>query len=156
VEVPEIGSGRIALSGIVVRAAATAAAGPPAAAAPPDHPETIGLVSDALGEPAVRIFEPGTNLVYVYEIYDGLRRAPDDPLLVTTALLRDGKVMVEDAPAPVGAHPSAQKLRVVPVAGRLALTRAVPRGPYTLQVSVAGRAGSKHRVAYQWTDFEVR
>jgi hypothetical protein len=64
--------------------------------------------------------------------------------------------MVEDAPAPVDAHGPGQKMRVVPVAGRLALTRAVPRGAYTLQVSVAGQAGSKRRIAYQWADFEVR
>ena len=43
------------------------------------------------------------------------------------------------------------------VGGKLSLGRGLPRGTYTLQVSVAPQSGKdRDRQASQWVDFEVR
>jgi hypothetical protein len=45
----------------------------------------------------------------------------------------------------------------VPVGGKLSLGRGLPRGTYTLQISVGPRDGQERDVhASQWVDFEVR
>jgi hypothetical protein len=53
---------------------------------------------------------------------------------------------------PVIAARGDNELRVLPIAGQLSPGADVPRGTYTLQVSVADR---KRRAA-QWADFQVR
>jgi hypothetical protein len=67
VEVPRVGSGRLALSGVLLQGLVAADA---ASAAAPE-----GLDDAVLIEPQVRILEPGTEAVYAYEIYDGLKGA---------------------------------------------------------------------------------
>jgi uncharacterized protein YbbK (DUF523 family) len=48
-------------------------------------------------------------------------------------------------------------MRVIPIAPRVSLGTSVPRGPYTLQVSVARNDGGRRRVrADQWIDLEVQ
>ena len=46
-------------------------------------------------------------------------------------------------------------VRSVPVGGRLSLGEKLPRGSYTLQVSVAPE-GARRPHASQWVEFEVR
>ena len=75
VEVPAVGKGRLALSGLLVRARTEEGTPAEAAAAALAQGQVGGLASDALGEPSVRIFEPGSEVVYAYEIYDGRRDA---------------------------------------------------------------------------------
>ena len=76
--------------------------------------------------------------------------------MMSTALLRDAKVVYENEPAPVDAPSGNGAVRVIPIAGRLSLGRDVPAGSYTLQVTVAEPRGGKKGVARQWIDFEVR
>jgi VWFA-related protein len=153
-EIPEIGKGRLAVSGVLVRAAGGHAS--PAETAATDlarDGDGDRLSSAVLGEPSVRIFEPGSEVVYAYEIYDGLRGDAAERLEMSTSLLRDGRVVYESPWTPVKAAPGADDLRVLPVAGQLSLGADVPPGTYTLQVNVA--ADRKRRAA-QWADFQVR
>ena len=100
--------------------------------------------------------EPGTDAVYAYEIYDGLKPEEAAQLQMGTALLRDGKVVYESSFSPVTAAPrDRKKIRAIPVAGKLALGKDMPAGPYTLEVIVRGKDAKKlERRA--WLDFEVR
>jgi VWFA-related protein len=147
IDVPRVGQGRLAASGVLLRAQQPQA----------DEPleRAGGEQDEVLGAPPVRIFRPGSQIVYAYQIYDGLDG--DDPMRVSTALLRDGKALYRSPDTPVAprrAKATAKNAaRVVPIAGLLTLGDDVPPGPYTLQVIV--EAGRK-RTSRQYADFEVR
>jgi len=152
-EVPRVGSGQLALSGVLLKGLADTEAG---AADGTVRAAAEGLAEAALLEPELRALQPGTDAVYAYEIYDGLK--PDDAsqLQMATALLHEGKVVYRGAFSPVTAPPRAgQQVRAIPIAGKLALGRDVPAGPYTLEVVVRGKDAKKF-VRRQWLDFEVR
>jgi VWFA-related protein len=157
VEVPKVGKDHVALSGVVmmeVAAAGTAAPGEtPAATAM----RTDVIADGVLGEPAIKIFKPGSEVAYTFEIYDG-RGKRKDGFSTRATLIRDGKAFYTTNPAPVGAAPKdAVPVGAVPVGGTLSLGRGLPRGNYTLQVSVAPQSGKgRDRHASQWVDFEVR
>ena len=73
-----------------------------------------------------------------------------------TALLREGKVVYQSPFSPVKTGPRADaKVRAIPVAGKLALGKDMPAGPYTLEVIVRGKDAKKLE-RRQWLDFEVR
>jgi VWFA-related protein len=153
VEVPRVGKGRVALSGVVMMDVASATtdggqAGPAGADA---------IADGVLGEPAIKIFKPGSEVVYTCEIYDGRGRR-EEGFSTQATLLRDGKAFYTTTPSPVGAAPKdAKPVGSVPVGGKLSLGRGLPRGTYTLQVSVGPRGGKgRDAQASQWVDFEVR
>jgi VWFA-related protein len=153
-EVPKVGAGRLALSGVLLKGLADAEAASASGAVQNAAPE--GLVETVLLEPQVRVLEPGTDAVYAYEIYDGLKPQEAAQLQMGTALLRDGKVVYESPFAPVTASPrGGAKVRAIPVAGKLALGKDMPPGPYTLEVIVRGKDAKKLE-RRQWLDFEIR
>jgi VWFA-related protein len=152
IEVPKVGSGKLALSGVLLKGLAEAATvdGTVRDAA------AEGLAEAVLLEPEVRVLEPGTDAVYAYEIYDGLKPEDAGHLQMATALLREGKVVYQSPFSPVTATPRAgKKLRAIPIAGKLALGKDMPAGPYTLEVIVRGKDGRKLE-RKQWLDFEIR
>ncbi len=149
IEVPRVGKGRVAVSGIVLQgvdAAGVAAAG--------DAPAE--LERSVLAEPAIRIFRQGSEAVYAYEVYDG---APHDrnPLMATATLLRDGTIVHQGAPVPVAPEGGSGPVRVTPIVGRLSLTPQIAPGYYTLRIAVTrARNGRPVLQATQWASFEVR
>ncbi|MEO5820056.1 MAG: VWA domain-containing protein [Vicinamibacteraceae bacterium] len=155
VEVPQVGKDRVALSGVVMMDVAVG--GPNAAGVAPTALATDAIADGVLGEPAIKIFRPGTEVAYTFEIYDG-RGKRKEGFSTQATLLRDGKAFYTTPPSPVGAAPeSAKPIGAVPVGGKLSLGRGLPRGTYTLQVSVAPQSGrDRNRQASQWVDFEVR
>ena len=155
VEVPKIGKDRVALSGVVMMDVAAAGGAPSGAGAPGTAPgmamRTDAVADGVLGEPAVKIFKPGSEVAYTFEIYDG-RGTRKAGLSTRATLIRDGKPFFTTPPAPVSV---AADVRSVPVGGRLSLGEKLPRGSYTLQVSVAPE-GARRPHAMQWAEFEVR
>jgi VWFA-related protein len=145
VQVPKVGKGELALSGVVmmdVEAASSVTGG------------TDGLSDGVLGEPAVRIFKPGSDVAYTCEIYDG---RGDPPPVATAILLREGAPIFTSPASPVAAAARrGSGVRAVPVGGRLTLGRQLAPGRYTLQVSVARPDTPARAHASQWTEFEVR
>jgi hypothetical protein len=115
------------------------------------------IADGVLGEPAIKIFKPGTEVVYTCEIYDG-RGKRQEGLSTRATLLRDGKAFYTSPAAPIGGAPQeAKPVGSVPVAGTLSLGRGLPRGTYTLRISVGPRDGGRRdRHASQFVDFEVR
>ncbi len=157
VEVPKVGQNRVALSGVVMMDVATVEGAKPGDAAPATAIGTDAIGDGVLGEPAIKIFRPGSEVAYTFEIYDG-RGKREEGFSTRATLLRDGKPFYTTQPAPVGAAPKdAKPVGAVPVGGTLSLGRGLPRGTYTLQVSVGPRSGNaRDRQASQWVDFEVR
>jgi len=151
VEVPKVGKGQLALSGVVMMDVAAGAA--TAASSTAD-----ALDEGVLGEPAVKIFKPGADVAYTCEIYDG-RGGASEGVSTTATLLRDGQPIFTSPPAPV-VHASgvraSSSFTAVPVGGRLSLGRQLAPGSYTLQVSVAPADAPARRRATQWAEFEVR
>jgi VWFA-related protein len=154
IEVPKVGNGRVALSGVLLKGVADRedASAPRTA----DDAARAGLTDAVLLEPQVRVLEAGTEAVYAYEIYDGLKPAEGDSLQMGTALLRDGRVVYQSAFAPVTAPARrGRKVRAIAIAGKLALGGDMPAGAYTLEVIVRGKDQAKLE-RRQWLDFEVR
>jgi hypothetical protein len=96
------GKGRVALSGVVLidaqalrrqsgAGAVDATAGPAA--------DVIG--DGVLGEPAIKLFKPGTEVVYTCEVYDG-RGKREEGFSTQAMILRDGKAIYTSPPAPIG------------------------------------------------------
>jgi VWFA-related protein len=135
VEVPQVGKGRVALSGVILTNTATA-----------DRPLAL-------------TFAPGSVVEYTCTVYDG-RTDRTVGFSTTATVLRDGKPVYTSPPAPI-AGAAAGAAAVVPVLfrGRLNLARDQKPGAYTLLVSVepAIAPGERRsRPATQWVDFEVR
>jgi len=144
-EVPKVGRGRLALSGVLLR---DKAGMEPAGTVQISH-------DNVLGAPTLRIYEPGSNVIYAYEVYDGLSEENRGALTMSTALLRDGKVLYESPVSPIKAPDASDRMRVIPIGGMLSLGKDVPAGTYSLEVRVSRRDKPK-QVAQQWTEFEVR
>jgi hypothetical protein len=148
VEVPKVGKGQVALSGVVMMDLASVTG----------RPETVAsdtLTDGVLGEPAVKIFRPGSEIAYTCVIYDG-RRGGDAGVATTATLLRDGQPIFTSAAAAVSSAERGDPLRYVPVGGRLSLGPRLTPGSYTLQVSLAPASGARGPRATQWAEFEVR
>ena len=151
-EVPEVGKGRLALSGVLLQAKSSSTSAAQAAASDLESTGTEAT-DDVLGRPTLRIFRPGSDVVYAYEVYDGLDEQAAQRLEMSTSLLRDGRVVYQGPAEPVRARKAESRVRVIPIAGLLSLGDDVPPGAYTLQVAVG--SGNKRR-AVQWADLEVR
>ncbi len=136
VEVPRIGSKRLALSGLVLTEA------------------------NAGEKPMTATFARGSRIEYAGTLYDGRRR--DAGFALDATVWRDGKLVYTSPPAPLAGVPLDAAADVRPVApipfrGTLALGDEFPRGLYTLQITIAPEAdGKKGRPVRQWVDFEVR
>jgi VWFA-related protein len=137
IEVPDVKSGRLALSGIVVTA------DPPAAA-------------DPEGTPALRIFKVGGAISYAYEVFNPPARANEkSPLEMQVRLYRDGEIVYEGMPLGLNTEHEKNAKRLL-VGGRIQLTK-IPAGDYVMQVIVADTVRrDKSRLAAQTIDFEVR
>jgi hypothetical protein len=153
VEIPDLRSGRLALSGIVVRDAAdlTRVSSDGSRPASDTQQETIA------GGRAVRRFHQGTNLIFAYAVYnarlDGVAHLPQ--LTAQTRVFRDGRPIFTGAATRV--DPVGQSdLQRIASASSLQLGAALLPGEYVLQIIVTDSLSKeKSPVATQWIDFEV-
>lgn len=159
VEVPNIKKERLALSGIVMRGVPTAAANaanadaPQAAVAAGQQPE-----ADPMSNAAVRRFKQGTQVEFIYFIYNAnLDRATGRPQLTTQfRLFRDGQPVHTGAlnPYDPGKQTDMQHLYA---GARIRFNSSLAPGEYVLQVIATDALAKdpKYRTATQWIDFEV-
>ena len=152
VEAPDLGRGRLALSGVVIMGSDNvepgAADGAGAAAAANFDPNAV---------PAVRRFRRGASLDYYLHVYnakhDPATRGPR--LQYQTRLFREGQQVFAGPLAPLNFDRQADMKRLL-MGGRLRLGAALSPGDYVLQVIVYDPlAKAKHRMATQWIDFEI-
>lgn len=129
IQVPDITNGRLALSGLLVRASSGAAEDP-----------RVG--------PAVRSFHEDRTLVFSYEVFNGQRNAAGRTSLEAQArVFRDGMEVWTGA---------ATALETAGAEGRLQAAALKGPGRYVLVVTVTDRAaGGKHAAAEQSIDFEI-
>ncbi|MCU1235211.1 MAG: hypothetical protein JWP63_3178, partial [Candidatus Solibacter sp.] len=159
IDVPDINKGRLALSGIVLRAEVPQApvnqSKEPAGA---DHPEGQQSTEiDPQGTPAVRIFKPGTAITYGYQILNAQGDTARKPELeVQTRLFRDGEQVYAGNPSPLTFTGQNDPKRLIG-GGRMQLGGKITPGDYVLQVIVTDKlAKEKYRVATQSMDFEIK
>jgi VWFA-related protein len=148
VEVPDVKSGRLALTGIALAGEQT-----PTAAGNTAEGQVEEIDPNATA--AVRIFKPGTPIVYAYEILNAkVDREKKPQLLAQMRLFRDGKEIYAGAPAAMNGE--GQNPQHMVALGRLQIGQAQP-GDYVLQVVVTDKlAKEKYRIAAQSMDFEIR
>jgi VWFA-related protein len=154
VEVPDVASGRLALSGIALQEAPASA--PQTAPANAELPQAPAPGEDATDGLARRSFHRGTRLFYLYEIINAKSGPAQQPELeVQTRLFRDGEQVMatgKTALAPAVTIDS-QRLNA---GGRVSLGRGMTPGEYVLQVIVTDKlAKNKFGTATQSTDFEI-
>ncbi len=151
VEIPDLKKGRLALSGLVVKASAS---GRPAVeqgregAQPEPDPQA--------GE-AVRHFKTGMVMQYGFVIYNArLNRETRAPQLqVQARLFRDGQPVFTGKVQPFALNNPPDLTRLA-AGGSITLGADMPPGEYLLQVTVNDlRAEEGHRTASQWIDFEI-
>ena len=150
VEVPDLGRGRLALSGMVVSGATQDARD--GRAQSPD-----AEAASAESGPAVRRLRRGSLLDYGYVVYNArLDRATNRPRLTAQVFLfRDGRQVYAGAPSQLDAAGQADLKRIA-AGGRLQLGANLLPGEYALQVVVTDApAREKPVVASQWIDFKV-
>ncbi|MBZ5514527.1 MAG: VWA domain-containing protein [Acidobacteriia bacterium] len=133
IEIPDVGRGRLTLSGIVLNAGGLGESGP-----------------------AVRRFRRGDRVTYRLEIYNARRgpakQAPD--LEGKIQIFRDGRLVTTlNAEAPKKIPWSEKRLAMY---GELTLGPEMTPGDYALQVTVTDKlAPPQDSVASQWIDFEI-
>jgi len=141
VEIPNLQSGRLAMSGIVVRQENPA---PPAG--------STRAIDDVATGPAVRRFHQGSNAVFAYMIYNG-NQSPQ--LTAQTRIFHDGKIIFSPDPIPIRTEGQTDPQHLA-TGGRLQLGTDMAPGDYVLQIIVTDSADKqKPRVASQWIDFEI-
>ena len=149
IEVPDIKSGRLALSGIVM-------ATRPAPQTTAESESAVRSRDTSNGAAAVRIFRQGAAVAYAYEIFNARVDSNEKPLLETQIrLFHDGQQVYASTPSllrPAG-DPKTKRLAV---GGHIQLTT-VPPGNYVMQVVVSDNLRKdKYGTIAQTMDFEVR
>jgi VWFA-related protein len=149
IEVPDLGSKRLALSGVVLSGKAIAGgANSNSPTAPPVDPEASS---------AVRHLRQMMRLEYGLLVYNaGLDKASGKPQLKTQIrLFRDGKQVFAGSELPFDPTGQTDLGRLV-VGGALDLGTDLAPGEYIFQIIVSDMlADKKYRVATQWMDFEI-
>jgi VWFA-related protein len=157
IEVPDVNKGRLTLSSVVLREQPKSPGGPNPEALAADGQEGEVADENPEGGPAIRIFKPGSDIIYGYQVMNA-RADSTKPaeLEEQVRLFRDGKQVYEGKvdPLKLTGQPDPKRLLV---GGSLKVGGQVPPGDYVLQVIVTDRlAKEKYRTATQWMDFEVR
>lgn len=129
IEIPDVSSGGLALSGLLVR-------------------EASGAVEDPRAGPAARCFHEDRPLVFSYEVFNGHRKAAGRMSLEAQArVFRDGVEVWTDA---------ATTMETAEAEGRLQAAALKGPGRYVLVITVTDRAAeAKRGAAEQSIDFEI-
>lgn len=162
IEVPNLRNDRLALSGLLVSGGLKPSAPLVTPSSPLPSPtldsnDQARAADEISSGPAVRRFHQGTNLVFVYAIYNALRdNTTQMPQLTTqTRVFREGKPILTGNPTPLDLT-GQRDLQRLATGAQLQLGPELPPGQYVLQVIVEDRlAKEKRSIATQWIDFEV-
>lgn len=161
VEVPDVSKGHLTLSSIVLQEDRPKPAAPAASAAPAPPTsasgEQEGEAASDLGSPAVRIFKPGTSLIYGFQVLNAdTNSSKQAELELQTRLFRDGVQVYAGKPMPLVSTNQPDPKRLIG-GGAMRLGPNMKPGDYTLQIVVTDKlAKDKFQTASQWMDFEVQ
>ena len=153
IEVPDLSKKLLTLSGILMSGENDTAA--PAKPQEQVAPQVADY--DSGSGPAVRVFKPGSKVLFGYQILNARlndRNQPD--MTLETRLFHDGKEVYAGAPAPFDSNGQTDMTQLT-AANELTLGAAMEPGEYVLQVIVTDNlAPKKIAIATQSTDFEIR
>ncbi|HWS53832.1 MAG TPA: VWA domain-containing protein [Pyrinomonadaceae bacterium] len=152
VEVPDVKSGKLALSGIILKGTV-----PPPATAGTNGAAPPAAAEDPQAGPNMRRLRQGMLLDYRYAVYNAQPDPATNRPQVTTQmrLFRDGKPVFTGRVLPLDASQQPDMKRLG-AGGRLRLGPDLTPGSYVLQVVVEDtRSKEKLRTATQWIDFEI-
>jgi hypothetical protein len=142
VDVPDVNNNRLVLSGILLQ----------------EMREIAGKAVDSLHSGAQRVFQPGGQLSYNYQVLNPRpnARGVRGPQVETQVIVyRDGKQILAGRPALLDMEGQTDLKRLV-AGGALKLGVLMSPGDYVLQVVVTDKlADPKNALATQWTDFQV-
>jgi len=146
IDVPDASKGKLTLSSIVLREFVPT---PAAGAQPPS-----GVVTDGspVGSPAVRVFTPGQELAYGYQILNAKGPSGQEHVEAFSRVFRDGQEIFSGKPVDMSNASAAGPRKVG--GGVLKLGDMMRPGDYVLQVIVTDK--SNNSTASQWVDFEVK
>ena len=145
--------GHLALSGILLQQQKDAAAG--ANGLPLGASQSAAL--DPKGNEAVRIFKPGEQIAWGFQILNARKHKDQQQpnVAVETRLFQDGKEIYHNDPVPIG-WPADTASDQLAASGGMRLGEKFAPGDYTLQVVVTdNEAKKKYAMASQWIDFDV-
>ena len=147
VEVPDVESGHLAVSGIVMQEAAAQAGA--------EFPQTPAPRADITGA-AERAFRRGEPMTYYYEILNAVGGTDRHPELEVQARIFHGGAQVLTDKTALEPSTNLQDPQHLRATGHLTVGRDLPAGEYTLQVIVTDKlAKNKFNVATQSVDFEI-
>jgi hypothetical protein len=142
VDVPDVGKNRLLLSGVLLQ----------------EKREIAGKPVDSLRNSAQRVFQPGAELTYGYQVHNPRPSSRGDrrPQVETQVILcRDGREIFAGTPAVLDTKGQTDLKRLV-AGGALRLGDLMKPGDYILQVVATDKLASpKNATAAQWTDFQV-
>ena len=152
IEAPDLKKDRLTLSSVVLKEMT-----PEAAQATVDHPEGQLQEPNPEGSAAVRIFHPGSSLLYGYQVLNARPESVKaNELEVQTRLFREGTQIYAGKPNPMPVGDQTDPKRLV-AGGQLKLGPHMTPGDYTFQVIVTDKlAKEKYRTATSWMDFELK
>lgn len=153
IEVPDVSKGRLTMSGLFLKTpplrAGTVAEG--TAGQEGQQP-----VDDPLGNPALRIFKQGQQMIYAFQVINARQDGEKKTQIETQIrLFRDGQKLYEGKPMAFVPEAGPDPSHVL-AGGQLRLSRTLAPGEYVLQVQVTDKLGKpKQNVASQWIDFQL-
>jgi VWFA-related protein len=153
VQVPDLSTNRLALSGIYVSGSSQAAANSSSAGSD----EKKAHEADPMAGPALRRLRQGMLLNYSYIIYNAQLDAAGHPQLQTQMkLFREGKEAFIGKLQPFNVGPQTDMKRLE-AGGRLVVGGNLEPGEYVLQVTVTDSLAKNKRqsAATQWIGFEI-
>jgi VWFA-related protein len=147
IEIPDVSKGKLLLSSLVLHPYQ-----PPSGAATPQAAE--GPEGHTSASPAMRVFAPGEDILYGYQILNPQVDSNQKAQIEAFArVFRDGVEIFTGTPQPMNTDVQTDMKKMVG-AGALKLAGKMQPGDYVLQVVVTDKVAKT--TATQWTDFEVK
>ena len=151
IEVPKVKNGSLELSGVFLRVK-------PSAERPHKATGAESASSDVSSGPAVRVFSPGQQVEYTFQILNAkVGGAPKRPQLETRIhLFYEGKKLFETDSVKLDLQRQTD-WKQVNYGSWMTLGKSLESGEYALQFVVTDKLAKKKRnSAVQWIDFEIR
>ena len=162
VQAPDVKKGRLALSGIVLKAkprqTEPGSAGPlPASSEAASDKEGQVDEPDSSQGPAIRAFRAGDTLDVGFIVFNPKvdKSSKQSDVQAVLRVLKDGKIVYQGKPQPIpgGKQLDTQRLGA---GGSISLPPGMKAGSYVLQIICTDKlAHDKHQTVSQWTDFDV-
>ena len=152
VEIPELKSGRVYVSGLTATGVDEQGKFDVPTAV---KPETAFALPAGTSAAAIRRFRRGSVIAYPYTIYNATLKGGRPSLAVQVDLYRDGKLLIEGKPQPADIQPQTDWTRISDFGYMKLNANSVP-GDYLLRITVTDLlANGKKAVSSQYVEFEV-